>query len=253
MSALVAATALGKIRNNMKGYSLGGIAIYLSVILLLCKSFASILYAVFLVFTIRLGKPRIQVTIAKIIVIFVMLYPMMRVVEWFPLTKIQEIAAEFSEKRAQSLQFRFDNEELLLEHARERSYFGWGSWGRNRVYDKKTGKDLAVTDGRWIIVIGVYGWIGYIAEFGLLVLPVVWSSKTIRHLKDRREQIVFAAMSLLMAISVVDLIPNSTVMPWTWLMAGALLGRIDQIKRNTRSENLAKNKKEKVEASFQGS
>ncbi len=253
MSALVAATALGKMRNTINGYNLRNIAIYLSVILFLCKSVASILYAIFLVFTIRLGKTRFQVQIAKMIVIFVLLYPMMRVFEVFPITPIQELATEFSEKRAQSLQFRFDNEELLLDHARDHSIFGWGSWGRNRVYDKKSGKDLAVTDGRWIIVLGIYGWVGYIAEFGLLIIPVIYSAKSILYVRNKKEKIVLAAMALLMAISVVDLLPNSTVAPWTWLMAGALLGRVDEIKSNARNEKISKKQKQVREASFQGS
>ena len=34
-----------------------------------------------------------------------------------------------------------------------RPIFGWGGWGRNRVYDEM-GNDMAVTDGYWIIFFG---------------------------------------------------------------------------------------------------
>src|SRR5437764_1120755 len=48
------------------------------------------------------------------------------------------------------------------------SWFGWGGWGRSRIFDQWTGKDISVTDGGWIIYFGVYGWFGYLCFFGLL-------------------------------------------------------------------------------------
>ena len=48
------------------------------------------------------------------------------------------------------------------------------------------------------IVMGEYGLIGFIAEFGLLILPVIRAAKIINYVKDKREQIVFSAINLLM-------------------------------------------------------
>lgn len=230
MCSVVAATTFWKMRKAIFGINAGAITFYLSVVLLSCKSMASIMYAISLVLLIRIATPGLQTRIAKIIVILVLLYPMMRATDWFPSAGLQTLAAEFSELRADSLKFRLDNEDLLLKHANDRALFGWGSWGRNRVYDTNSGKDISVTDGRWIIVMGEYGWVGYLAEFGLLVLPVIRCAKVIQYVKDRRERIVLGAMTLLMAISIVDLLPNASISPWTWLLAGALLGRADQIK-----------------------
>ncbi len=57
-----------------------------------------------------------------------------------------------SADRANSLRHRLNNEDMLLSRAFESPLFGWGGWGRNRVYDEN-GKDLTVTDGLWIIII----------------------------------------------------------------------------------------------------
>ena len=73
-----------------------------------------------------------------------------------------------SDDRARSLEFRFINEDRLLGRASERPLAGWGRFGRNRVYDEEGGYDVSVTDGRWIIVLGQFGILGFIAEFGLL-------------------------------------------------------------------------------------
>jgi hypothetical protein len=73
--------------------------------------------------------------------------------------------------RAQSLEFRLDNEEILGEKARQRMILGWGGWGRNRVYDPDTGEDLTVTDSLWIIAFGVNGIVGLFSVFGSSLLP----------------------------------------------------------------------------------
>ena len=74
-----------------------------------------------------------------------------------------EAAGDVSPARRQSLAFRFDNEEILLRHARERMAFGWGTFGRHRVRDPITGKDTSVTDGYWIIALGSQGAVGLLA------------------------------------------------------------------------------------------
>jgi len=230
MSAVVASSVFWKNHRKILGYSAGTILTYLSMVLFFCKSMASMIYAIFIIPLIIFVKPTRQVKISKFIVIFIVLFPLLRAADYFPGTEMTALVAEFNEQRAESMQFRLDNEDLLLAHARDRFFFGWGSWGRNRVYDLSTGKDLSTTDGRWIIVIGEYGLIGFLAEFSLLALSVVRCSKAIRYIKDSRDRVIFSALSLLMAISMVDLLPNSSVTPWTWLLAGALIGRVEKIK-----------------------
>jgi hypothetical protein len=71
--------------------------------------------------------------------------------------------------RAQSLEFRLDNEEILGEKARQRFIFGWGGYGRNRVFDYNwAGElvDITVTDSLWIIAFGINGAIGLVSIFG---------------------------------------------------------------------------------------
>ncbi|WP_330202902.1 O-antigen ligase domain-containing protein [Cyanobacterium sp. Dongsha4] len=83
----------------------------------------------------------------------------------------------FPEDRIQSLEFRFDNEELLGEKARERILFGWGGWGRNRVYAENWAgeiENISVTDSLWIIVFGINGLFGLITLTMSLLLPVVY-------------------------------------------------------------------------------
>jgi len=245
MSTVVASSILWKMRRSVIGFRPGVILIYLSVVLFFCKSMASMIYAIFAVPVIYFIRPAKQVNLSKFIVVFVVLFPLLRIADYFPGNEIASMVAEYNQQRAESLQYRIDNEDMLLDHARERLFFGWGTWGRNRVYDEQTGKDLSVTDGRWIIVMGEHGLIGYLAEFGLLALSVIRCSKVIQYVKDSRERIVLSGLSLLMAISMVDLLPNASVTPWTWLLAGALIGRTEQIKFNWKKSFARKENKQK--------
>ena len=84
-----------------------------------------------------------------------------------------DAAALVHEDRARSLQFRLDNEDMLAARALERPFFGWGGWGRNRVYDELTGRSLTIPDGLWIIALGTRGVVGLVALTSALLLPAL--------------------------------------------------------------------------------
>ncbi|MFV4701615.1 hypothetical protein ACNJUI_21570, partial [Mycobacterium tuberculosis] len=90
--------------------------------------------------------------------------------------------------------------------------------------DRYTGKDVSVTDGTWVIAIGQFGWIGYLALFGFMTLPLLRLRRLVR---DKAAPIspYTAGLAMMLAINLLDLIPNSSITPLTMLMAGALTGR----------------------------
>ena len=109
---------------------------------------------------------------------------------------------------------------MLLARANQKPIAGWGSWGRNRVYDPETGRDLSVTDGLWVITIGSYGWFGYLAQFGLLTAPVL----VLLRRRDHSLTPATTGLAILTAAALIDLIPNATLTPVTWVVAGSLAG-----------------------------
>jgi len=52
-----------------------------------------------------------------------------------------------------------------------------------------------------------------------------------RKIDSRRGRIVLSALVLLLAINMVDLLPNSTITPFSWLLAGTLLGYSEAVKK----------------------
>jgi hypothetical protein len=196
-------------------------AIWLTGTLYLSKTLGAFgLAIIFATAAMILGR-RLQVLLAVAVACVVMFYPMLRGAGWIPVEKVYAAAQSISEERAASLKFRLDNEDALLARANEKPLAGWGSWGRNSTYDPATGQMTSVTDGIWLIFIGVYGWLGYIGRFGLLTVPILFYAIRQRSLGP---SLVTPGVILLLAANLVDLLPNAGLVNYVWLMAGAVAG-----------------------------
>lgn len=129
------------------------------------------------------------------------------------------------EARVNSVEFRFDNEELLIEKARQRLVFGWGGWGRNRVYDER-GNDIAVTDSLWIIIFGQQGIFGLASATAVLILPalsVLWLKCPARFWQHPRLAPVPAIAAILLLYQL-DCLLNAMINPIFVLASGGLAG-----------------------------
>ncbi|WP_149786859.1 hypothetical protein [Lutimaribacter pacificus] len=193
---------------------------WLLMTLVLCKSMTALVIALLLLPLVLFTALQLQLLAAAAIASVVMLYPSLRGADLIPTQQIYSLVAGISRERADSLQYRFDAEDAMLLHANRKPLAGWGSGGRNRV---QTENDRTIaTDGYWIIVTGVYGWMGYIAQFGLLGLSTVLLAFNRRRFNLSPAT---AGLTLVLAGSLIDLLPNATISPVVWLVAGALMGR----------------------------
>lgn len=220
---VLAAAGLTRIvpkEQKAKCYALCG---WLLFTLVLTKSLGALAIALLFLPCVLFLKPWLQITLCAGLAIVVMTYPALRVGDYVPVDRMVEWAASVSEERAGSLQFRLDNEDLLLERARERPVFGWAAWGRSGVFNEY-GQELTTPDGYWVIVIGVGGWIRYIAEFGLLCGPILVAALRVRKYRIGPET---SFLVLILTANLLDLIPNATVTPLTWMLAGAIWGRLE--------------------------
>lgn len=221
--AVVAAFAMLRIAEPGKRRFYLLLALFLLVVLFWSKTIGALLIALVLIPVILLLGVRLQLLFAACVAGIVLLYPMLRGADLVPVDAILAKAESLDAERGQSLRFRLKNEDQLLEKARERPLAGWGSWGRNRIYNEE-GEDISVTDGTWIIEIGSNGWIGYVSRFGMLTVPMIllfWRRKRYDTTLET------SLICVILCGNLIDLIPNSGLMPVTWLMAGALIGRLE--------------------------
>jgi hypothetical protein len=230
LMTLVAAAALFRQAEGQQRVRLMMVTGYLAVLLVLCKSLASMMYGVALVPLVLFASPKAQIRVALVFALIAVTYPMLRNFQLVPLDWILAQAESYSPDRAQSLGFRFNNEQILLERAAEKDLFGWGGWGRNLIRHSETGQILSIPDGRWIIVFGTFGWVGYIAEFGLLALPVFLLSRYMRADLAGRISPHAVPLTLMLAITLIDMLLNATLIPFTWMLAGAVLGHLEKVR-----------------------
>src|SRR6185312_15213340 len=166
MSTAVASAALWRARVRIARLPSYATTAYLGAVLVLCKTLGALIYGVVLIPLVRWASLRLQLRIATLLVMVALAYPLLRVADVVPTQDILGWANNVSAERAESLRTRFDQEKLLLTHAWDRKWFGWGRFGRSRVYFDN-GEDRSITDGEWINTMGTFGLVGFAAEFGL--------------------------------------------------------------------------------------
>jgi hypothetical protein len=184
------------------------VTFYLGAVVALCKTLAALMYAGVGGLIMFLAPARTQLRIAVVIACIVLAYPLLRTFDLFPTSVLTSLSGSASAERAQSLSFRFRNEDLLLAHARERWLFGWGGYGRNRVFDEE-GNDTTVTDGLWIIVLGDVGAVGFASVFGLMLVPVFQCGRALKNVRSRSDRTLLASMALLVSLNWADSLPNA--------------------------------------------
>jgi hypothetical protein len=216
-------------RRTVFGVSAGIASAYLVVVLYLCKSVGAIGFAIIFAPLVYFAKRRQLMWISSFLAVILMSYPALRGAGLVPVATISSFAQSINEDRGASLAVRLENEEQLLAKANKRPLFGWGTYGRNRIYAQDSDKDLSLTDGTWIITVGTYGWVGYLACFGLLCFPL-FSALGARNMTVKAPMIT-ATLMVILAVNLLDLIPNSSLTPITWLIAGALSGRAVRARR----------------------
>lgn len=232
--ALALIAAVGLFRMGWKTGHMAFAVVWLAVTLLLCKSLGAVMIAVLIIPMVLFLSTRILILAAAIIGFTVLTYPVLRGGGYVPVDRIISVANSIDPQRAKSFITRLENEDIMLARAQERPLFGWGGFGRSRVRNEK-GIDITVADGYWTIIIGVGGWARYIGEFGLMTTPMLFLFLYRRRMEVGRET---AVLSIILAANMIDLIPNSGQTPITWLLAGALWGRLELAHQSGVSETV---------------
>jgi len=198
--------------------------------LLLSRNVGANVYALCTLPLVLVVRGRMTSQLAVVLMALVVSYPLLRNSGKFPAKELVDFVAKRNVDRAHSLGFRFENEELLLVKAQERIWFGWGGFGRNRVFDER-GKDITITDGEWIIALGERGTIGFIGMFGLLLAPILIARRRGRRIAVAQDRQLVDALSLLCAVNAIDMLPNALFNVMPIFLAGAVAGLADGISR----------------------
>jgi hypothetical protein len=206
-TALLGAGALAKADQRIGRLPGTLMTAWLALVVLACKSLGAILHAAIGAPVVLLWKGRPAVVLAIIVGGAALFYPLIRLNGLFPTEQIVAWASPYDQERADSLEFRLVNEDSLRERARERVFFGWGTYGRSRIYDE-VGETISVTDGYWIILLGDRGLFGFFLLFGPLVIPIWAARQRFERLRDPANRVLLGTLTLIVGLRAIELIPN---------------------------------------------
>ncbi|MDX2239167.1 MAG: O-antigen ligase domain-containing protein [Leptolyngbyaceae cyanobacterium bins.302] len=149
---------------------------------------------------------------------------------------IATLSQVFNADRVASLQFRFDNEEILGAKARQRMLFGWGGFGRNRIFNEM-GEDVTVTDSLWIIAFGINGVFGLASMTAAILLPpIVFLIRYPAKFWKNPNVAPAAAIAICIVLYMLDCVLNAMVNPIFMLAGGGLATMVIQPKRVTEAQ-----------------
>jgi hypothetical protein len=130
----------------------------------------------------------------------------------------------FGEERAQSLETRVLAEDQLVDRALERPVWGWGGQGRSRVKNE-AGADSVLTDGYWVIALGVAGFAGLAGLTATFLLPTYLFLRRIpvRHWSDPKVAPA-SALAVLLSLYMLDCLSNAMPNLVYAMAAGGITG-----------------------------
>lgn len=202
------------------------LSLYFVALVVLSKSYGPIIYTIVVVSLLMTTSVKTQTTIALLISLVVVTYPLSKLLALVPQEQIVGFFNALNHDRAGSLLFRLVNETILFERVLERPLFGWGGYGRNLIFSGY-GRILTVPDGGWIIELGRYGLVGWAAQNGLMLAPVFLAYWKRNQIANGQLSPHLATIALLLAINALDMLPNDTLTILTYLISGAAWANLE--------------------------
>lgn len=227
------------------GITMPYVAIPLVVVTVGCRSLGAIGLMVMGLTSLALAsKTRSSLWVVAFICL-PLLYMGVRATGQFGGDVLVDMAGTISDRAAQSLGTRIFSENVLIDHAFERPVFGWGGYGRSGIKDEK-GKRIVRTeegekvkviqDGMWIIALGQRGLVGLTAITFVFILPSwLLIRKYKRELWTSPYLAPASVLMVMLAMYMFDNLLNAMMNPMFTLAAGALIGYLDNVQKDTGS------------------
>jgi hypothetical protein len=207
---------------KLMGIKMGWIAFALVVTAIFCKAMGAMFLMVCAIGLLSLTRwPKTRLPIL-LLLLAPPLYIGFRAAGDWSGDFLLEAANAMSPTRADSLEFRMKNENVLAAKAMQQPLLGWGGWKRSHVLDQNM-VDTTIPDGLWIILLGENGLVG-IGAFVLLALGsafLVWYRIPTRFWRDPACAAA-VALAVVVMLYMIDSLFNATFNSVTALVIGAV-------------------------------
>jgi tetratricopeptide (TPR) repeat protein len=218
---LWASGAVGRVR----GYSTGVLTLVLLGTTIACKSTGAGMLMLIGMVSLWLVKRTGKTWPVWLLLLFPPAYEITRTSgTWTGRDAVEYSKVLFGEERAQSLDFRMMNEDMLIERCMQRPMLGWGRSGGLQEVDRN-GRVKQVVDGYWIITLGYFGIVGLTAMTTAWLLPLGLLIYRQRAESWSEPEVGAAAvLGVVLALYMTDNVSNAMPNPVYALAMGGLLG-----------------------------
>ncbi len=213
---------LARAKYPIAGYPAKWFSVLAGVELLLAKSMGSVVYAVLFVPLLIKASPKRVATIASVVMLLFVSYPILRWNGVIPTKQITDFFKDISPERAHSLKYRFDMEDGMLDKARARPWFGFGGYGRLFVYNSRTGRSETIPDGVVAMTLAGRGFVAFYAYFFPYAFAVLRARLLMPKIRKPKNRALLAALATTCAVIMFDLIINSVFFPLFMMLFGIL-------------------------------
>lgn len=170
-----------------------------------------------------------SITFLQVLLLAVPTYTIVRAFGFLDRYVIQDFFAHFvPQERLDSLSIRLLQEDLFSIHTKERLFFGWGGYGRNRPVDPYTGNDLIrMIDSLWLVVFSSKGAVGLYSMLSAVLLGpmLAFNQKNFDQEGEKEEGVFLAVLGLSVVLSMIDGLSNGMFNIFFMVISGALLSR----------------------------
>ncbi len=211
---------------RMFGYPMSVLTVILLAVTFACKATGALLQMTLGFFLIFFSKRTNTSVLVWVVMALGPLYCSTRPIGLFNGDQLVPLVSSvFGADRAQSIEYRFIQEEVLMRSAMQRPIFGWARAGGFNPPgpDGKT----AVTDGLWIIVFGWMGAVGLAALNAMLLLPTALFIHRYRPKTWQDPEVAsVTTLAIILPLFMVDNLSNAMLNPVYAIAMGAVSGYI---------------------------
>ena len=209
---------------HLKGFQFRWVALAILFTTILTKSVGAIILALIGVAFIEIVRKTKLSLILWVLILTPVTYMTLRTTGLWDGQSLINLTEQFIPDRKSSIETRIVNENLLVEKALQRPFFGWGGWNRSFVSDKQ-GKYITIADGYWVIVLGLQGLVGLTAMSLSFLLPqILFLRRVPGRLWRMPEYAGAVALCLQVGLFMIDSLSNAMPNPSYALALGGLTG-----------------------------
>lgn len=194
----------------------------LLITFILCKSTGALILFLMATSALFLLKWLKLKVILWIIITLPLLYITLRTQGlWTGESLVKLAEKNINRERSQSLAFRLENEEMIVNRARQRIWLGWGDWGRWRVKNEE-GEDITISDSLWVITLGRNGLLGVTCLVLIFILPLIMLLSKYSSFQLTQSEFSGAlVLSTVLLLFAIDCLFNAMINPYFTMCAGS--------------------------------